>query len=197
MKRIESIIVGCIGCVMMCACESVLIVPIAGPLTDVPNLGEIKLEPTASQNNISRFSYKIKDYDKCTGSWSSNSPTIDCADGHRAYIRVFNNDQTAIGLIADTRGNIFRINARPGVFAPSIAGMCMDASIAYASCMASCEEEEPPVNCELPERCGVNAAAEIACVMEQLEELRINLIDFINHVPPPLPIPVTQIRPDS
>lgn len=71
----------------------------------------------------------------------------------------------------------------------SIVLACLDQSIAYATAMAKCLEDESKTEDECERENWPEAAAEIACVMKELEELKRAISEGIRVRFPPGPPP--------
>lgn len=66
---------------------------------------------------------------------------------------------------------------------------CRDEMIAYASCMARCEDDGVSES-ECERRCWPELAAEVTCMMGQIDDLRIKIPGIIRDPFPPPPPPI-------
>lgn len=73
--------------------------------------------------------------------------------------------------------------------AVSVVMACMDESIAYASVLASCENEDPPRQEDECFEAWGPGGEEIQCLMRALQNLQRDINGLIGQLDPPRPIP--------
>ncbi len=93
-----------------------------------------------------------------------------------------------LGSFLQTLTNLSPALAREVNFLDSFLA-CRDEMIAYASCVSRCEEDGKS-DSECARQCAPQEAAEVACVMRQLDELRHKIPLIIRDPFPPPPPPM-------